>query len=117
MDTVDKATRSYIMSQVGQKNTGAELMLRKALHKIGLRYRLSRTTDDGNPNPWSRVKSVAMTVCVECAPPRVLSVTLPELRQGQIAEPKRQRKSSPNGFSSQLLLAKVGGRPHSSLPC
>ena len=40
MDTVDKETRSRIMSSVGQKDTGPETVLRSALHKAGLRYRL-----------------------------------------------------------------------------
>ena len=40
MDTIDKATRSRIMSSVGQKNTSAERILRSVLHKEGLRYRL-----------------------------------------------------------------------------
>ena len=50
MDTVDKATRSRIMSSVGQKNTGAELLLRRALHKIGLRYRLHDRSLPGSPD-------------------------------------------------------------------
>lgn len=50
MDTVDKATRSYIMSRVGQKDTGAELLMRSALHKIGLRYRLHDRSLAGSPD-------------------------------------------------------------------
>lgn len=50
MDTVDKATRSYIMSRVGQKDTGAELLMRSALHKIGLRYRLHDRSLPGSPD-------------------------------------------------------------------
>jgi len=55
MDTVDKATRSKIMSRVGQKNTGPEMKLRKSLHKIGLRYRLNDKSLPGSPDivfPW-----------------------------------------------------------------
>ena len=40
MDTVDTQTRSKIMASVGQKDTGAEMLLRRALHRKGLRYRL-----------------------------------------------------------------------------
>jgi len=50
MDTVDKATRSRIMSRVGQKDTGAETVLRSMLHKAGFRYRLYDRTLPGSPD-------------------------------------------------------------------
>lgn len=50
MDTVDKATRSKIMSKVGQRNTGPEMKLRRSLHKIGLRYRLHDKSLPGSPD-------------------------------------------------------------------
>lgn len=50
MDTVDKATRSKIMASVGQKDTGAELLLRCQLHRIGLRYRLHDRKLPGSPD-------------------------------------------------------------------
>lgn len=50
MDTVDKETRSRIMSSVGQKNTGPETLLRSALHQIGLRYRLHDRKLPGSPD-------------------------------------------------------------------
>lgn len=50
MDTVDKTTRSRIMSRVGQKNTGPEMKLRRSLHKIGLRYRLHVKRLPGSPD-------------------------------------------------------------------
>lgn len=50
MDTVDKATRSKIMASVGQKNTGPETLLRSALHKHGLRYRLHDRSLPGSPD-------------------------------------------------------------------
>jgi DNA mismatch endonuclease, patch repair protein len=50
MDTVDKATRSFIMSRVGQKDTGAETILRSMLHKAGLRYRLHDRRLPGSPD-------------------------------------------------------------------
>ena len=49
MDTVDKETRSRIMSSVGQKDTGPETLLRYALHKAGLRYRPARPHTAGQP--------------------------------------------------------------------
>src|SRR5438552_7761565 len=50
MDTVDSQTRSKIMARVGQKNTDAELLLRKALHRIGLRYTLHDRSLPGSPD-------------------------------------------------------------------
>ncbi len=50
MDTVDKATRSRIMSLVGQKDTGPEIILRSALHKLGVRYRLHDKSLPGSPD-------------------------------------------------------------------
>jgi DNA mismatch endonuclease (patch repair protein) len=50
MDTVDSQTRSKIMASVGQKNTGAEIVLRSALHHVGLRYRLHDRSLPGSPD-------------------------------------------------------------------
>lgn len=50
MDTVDKATRSKIMSKVGQKATGPEMKLRRALHKAGFRYRVNVRDLPGSPD-------------------------------------------------------------------
>jgi DNA mismatch endonuclease (patch repair protein) len=50
MDTVDKSTRSYIMSRVGQKDTGPEILLRSSLHTAGLRYRLHDRRLPGSPD-------------------------------------------------------------------
>lgn len=50
MDTVDRQTRSKIMASVGQKNTGAELVLRRALHKMGFRYKLHDRRLPGSPD-------------------------------------------------------------------
>ena len=59
MDTVDKETRSRIMSSVGQKDTGPETSLRYALHKAGLRYCLHDRTLPGSPDlVFPRFKAV-----------------------------------------------------------
>jgi DNA mismatch endonuclease, patch repair protein len=50
MDTVDKSTRSRIMSRVGQRDTGAEMFLRRALHRRGFRYRLYDRKLPGTPD-------------------------------------------------------------------
>lgn len=59
MDTVDRETRSRIMSSVGQKDTGPETLLRHSLHKAGLRYRLHDRTLPGSPDlVFPRFKAV-----------------------------------------------------------
>ena len=59
MDTVDRETRSRIMSSVGQKDTGPEILLRHSLHKAGLRYRLHDRTLPGSPDlVFPRFKAV-----------------------------------------------------------
>ncbi|RDK09135.1 very short patch repair endonuclease [Cupriavidus lacunae] len=40
VDITDVATRSRMMSGIRGKNTKPELVVRKALHRLGLRYRL-----------------------------------------------------------------------------
>lgn len=50
MDTVDKETRSKIMGSVRQRDTGPELCLRKALHRMGFRYRLHDKKLPGSPD-------------------------------------------------------------------
>ena len=50
MDMVDRQTRSRIMASVGQKDTGAEMVLRRALHRSGLRYRLHVRELPGSPD-------------------------------------------------------------------
>lgn len=47
------------MARVGQKNTGAEMILRRALHRIGLRYRLHERSLPGSPDiVFPRFKAV-----------------------------------------------------------
>ena len=50
MDTVNTQTRSQIMSRVRQKDTGPETLLRSALHRAGLRYRIHDKTLPGRPD-------------------------------------------------------------------
>lgn len=50
MDTVDKATRSRIMALVGRRDTGPEMRLRLALHRMGFRYRLHDKRLPGSPD-------------------------------------------------------------------
>lgn len=49
-DHVPPDRRSFIMSKVGQKNTKPEMMLRRALHARGYRYRLHQRDLPGSPD-------------------------------------------------------------------
>ena len=50
MDTVDSKTRSRMMSVIGQKNTRPEMLVRSALHRVGLRYRVNVKGLPGTPD-------------------------------------------------------------------
>lgn len=49
-DCFDKKTRSRVMSSIGAKNTKPELVLRRALHRLGYRYRLHIKRLPGTPD-------------------------------------------------------------------
>jgi DNA mismatch endonuclease, patch repair protein len=49
-DRVTPERRSFIMSRVGQKNTAPEMALRRALHRLGYRFRLHRRDLPGSPD-------------------------------------------------------------------
>ena len=49
-DIVDKDTRSRMMSGIRGKNTKPEILLRRALHARGFRYRLHVKTVSGRPD-------------------------------------------------------------------
>ena len=49
-DIVDSATRSRMMAGIGSKNTKPELILRRALHARGLRFRLHVSSLPGRPD-------------------------------------------------------------------
>lgn len=49
-DIVDAKTRSRMMAGIRGKNTRPELALRRALHRIGLRYRLHLKSLPGKPD-------------------------------------------------------------------
>lgn len=50
VDVVDKATRSRMMSGIRGKNTKPELLVRKALHALGFRFRLHVKELPGKPD-------------------------------------------------------------------
>ncbi|WP_083842419.1 DNA mismatch endonuclease Vsr [Bradyrhizobium sp. ORS 375] len=50
MDIVSKKKRSAMMAAVRDKNTGPELLVRRALHACGYRFRLHRRDLPGRPD-------------------------------------------------------------------
>lgn len=50
VDTVDRITRSRMMAGIRGKDTKPELLLRRALHGMGLRYRLHVSGLPGRPD-------------------------------------------------------------------
>jgi DNA mismatch endonuclease, patch repair protein len=50
VDIVDSKTRSRMMSRIRGRDTIPELRLRKALHKLGYRYRLNARELPGRPD-------------------------------------------------------------------
>jgi DNA mismatch endonuclease (patch repair protein) len=57
-----KKHRSWTMSRVSSKHTGAEILVRKAAHALGLRFRLHRTDLPGTPDIVFPGRSVALFV-------------------------------------------------------
>jgi DNA mismatch endonuclease (patch repair protein) len=49
-DVHDKATRSYNMSRIRNKDTKPEMLVRKFLHSHGFRYRLHDPKLPGKPD-------------------------------------------------------------------
>ena len=50
VDVFDKAKRSQIMASITAKDTKPELQVRKALHRLGYRYRLHDRNLPGTPD-------------------------------------------------------------------
>ena len=50
VDIVSRKKRSEMMSGIRSRNTGPELVARKALHKLGFRFRLHQSDLPGKPD-------------------------------------------------------------------
>jgi len=61
-DIVDKATRSRMMSGIRSSNTKPEVLTRKALHKLGYRFRLNSKVGKIKPDIVLRSRKVAIFV-------------------------------------------------------
>ena len=104
MDTVDCQTRSKIMASVGQKNTGAELVLRRALHKIGLRYNLHDRSLPGSPDlAFTRFHAVIFVHGCYWHSHGCYRSTVPKTRHRFWTEKFRANKSRDKRNASSLL--------------
>ena len=62
VDVVDKATRSRMMSGIRSQNTSPEIRLRKALHRLGWRFRLHASKLPGSPDIVLPSRKIAIFV-------------------------------------------------------
>lgn len=62
MDVFTSAKRSSVMSSIRSKNTKPEIILRKSLHAVGMRFRLHRKELPGCPDIVFPVQRVAIQV-------------------------------------------------------
>jgi DNA mismatch endonuclease (patch repair protein) len=60
IDIVDKKTRSRMMSGIRSSNTKPEVLTRKALHKLGYRFRLGSKVGKIKPDVVLRWRKVAV---------------------------------------------------------
>ena len=61
-DHLSPAKRSWNMSRIGSKNTTPEMIVRKMLHKSGIRYRLHAKDLPGKPDLSNKRKKFAIFV-------------------------------------------------------
>ena len=62
VDSVSKDQRSWNMSRIRSKDTKPELIVRKMLHKRGIRYRIHTRELPGNPDLSNKNKKFAVFV-------------------------------------------------------
>lgn len=61
-DRITPEARSRLMSKIGPKNTGPELLVRSLLHRMGYRFRLHRKGLPGTPDIVLPGRGVAIFV-------------------------------------------------------
>jgi len=111
MDRITKEQRSAVMARVRGKNTRPELMVRRAAHSIGLRFRLHRRDLPGVPDLVFPKYKIALFVhgCFWHRHPGCKRATFPKSRK-QFWSQKLNR----NVERDALVMAKLermGWRP------
>ncbi len=103
-DRVPKETRSKIMSNIKSRNTGPEMLLRKALFRKGYRYSISHRTVPGNIGPditmVSRKVAIFVDGCFWHMCPKCFK--MPESNRGYW-KPKLMRNAERDGEQNDIL--------------
>lgn len=88
VDHISPERRSWLMSRVRGKHTGPEVRVRKAAHKIGLRFRLHRKDLPGKPDLVFAKHNVALFVhgCFWHRHPNCPKASLPKTRSNYWTE-------------------------------
>jgi DNA mismatch endonuclease, patch repair protein len=112
-DTRTPEQRSRIMSSVGTKDTGPELLLRRLLHQAGYRYRLHPKHLPGKPDLAfpSRRKAIFVHGCFwhghGCskgkAPKSRQDYWTPKLSANKARDERRLRELADLGWSSMVV--------------
>ena len=113
VDTRSPEQRSRIMSSVGTKNTGPELLLRRLLHRSGYRYRLHPESLPGKPDISfpSRRKAIFVHGCFwhghDCAKGRLpksrTDYWAPKLKANKKRDDKHTARLADLGWSSMVV--------------
>jgi len=115
MDHVSPATRSRIMASVRGQNTAPELVVRRALHSAGLRYRLHDNRLPGKPDIVFATRKLAMFVhgcfwhrCPHCkngakSVGSNKGYWLPKLARNAVRDKKVQRRLRSMGWKVRVI--------------
>jgi DNA mismatch endonuclease (patch repair protein) len=103
--------RSWTMSRVSSKHTRPEILVRKAAHALGLRFRLHRTGLPGTPDVVFPARAVALFVngCFWHSHPHCKRARIPKSNTGYWI-PKLLRNKHRDGEHAKMLK-KLGWRP------
>ena len=105
MNTKTSVQRSILMSKVRQKNTGPELIVRKALRNLGYKYSLHSRKLPGTPDIVIRSNKIAFFVhgCFWHRHTSCKYSTLPKSNQSFWIEKFSANKSRDKRVSKQLI--------------
>ncbi|HAL29159.1 MAG TPA: very short patch repair endonuclease [Coriobacteriia bacterium] len=108
MDNVQKATRSAIMARVPQKGSRPEMVVRRAVHSLGYRYRLHDAGLPGKPDLvfGGRRKVIFVNGCFWHRHPDCALARMPKSRQ-DFWEPKLSANHD-RDIRNEGLLCEMG---------
>lgn len=113
VDTRTPEQRRQIMQSVGQRNTGPEVTVRRALHRLGYRFRLHRKSLPGRPDIVfpSRRKVVFIHGCFwhghNCAKGRLpksrLEYWIPKIETNKVRDERNVNELRKAGWESLVV--------------